>query len=75
VRLHCVARVTGPNVVITGKTVEAHSKLPGTIHSVAEEVVAAGGQALALQLDVRDEQAITMRLSRLPHISEGLMCW
>jgi citronellol/citronellal dehydrogenase len=45
-------------VVITGKTVEAHPKLPGTIHSVAEEVLAAGGQALALQLDVRDEQAI-----------------
>ena len=48
----------GARVVITGKTVEAHPKLPGTIHSVAEEVVAAGGQALAIQLDVRDEQAI-----------------
>ncbi len=48
----------GARVVITGKTAEAHPKLPGTIHSVAEEVVAAGGQALAIQLDVRDEQAI-----------------
>ena len=48
----------GANVVITGKTVEAHPKLPGTIHSVADEVVAAGGQALAIQLDVRDEQSI-----------------
>jgi len=48
----------GANVVITGKTAEAHPKLPGTIHSVAAEVVQAGGQALALQLDVRDEQAI-----------------
>ncbi|OIR16266.1 glucose 1-dehydrogenase [mine drainage metagenome] len=48
----------GARVVITGKTVEAHPKLPGTIHSVAEEAVAAGGQALAIQLDVRDEQAI-----------------
>jgi citronellol/citronellal dehydrogenase len=48
----------GAKVVITGKTVEPHAKLPGTIHSVAEEVVAAGGQVLALQLDVRDEQAI-----------------
>jgi citronellol/citronellal dehydrogenase len=48
----------GARVVITGKTVESHPKLPGTIHSVAEEVVAAGGQALAIQLDVRDEQAI-----------------
>ncbi len=48
----------GAKVVITGKTAEPHAKLPGTIHSVAQEVVAAGGQALALQLDVRDEQAI-----------------
>ncbi len=48
----------GARVVITGKTAEAHPKLPGTIHSVAEEVIAAGGQALAIQLDVRDEQAI-----------------
>ena len=48
----------GANVVITGKTVTPHAKLPGTIHSVAEEVVKAGGQALPLQLDVRDEQAI-----------------
>jgi len=48
----------GARVVITGKTAEAHPKLPGTIHSVAAEAVAAGGQALAIQLDVRDEQAI-----------------
>lgn len=48
----------GAKVVITGKTSEPHAKLPGTIHTVAAEVVAAGGQALALQLDVRDEQAI-----------------
>lgn len=48
----------GARVVITGKTAEPHAKLPGTIHSVAQEVVEAGGQALALQLDVRDEQAI-----------------
>ncbi|MDO8263981.1 MAG: NAD(P)-dependent oxidoreductase [Gallionella sp.] len=48
----------GARVVITGKTVEPHAKLPGTIYSVADEVSQAGGQALAVQLDVRDEQAI-----------------
>jgi len=48
----------GAQLVITGKTVSAHEKLPGTIFTVAEEVVQAGGQALAIQLDVRDEQAI-----------------
>lgn len=48
----------GAKLIITGKTAEPHAKLPGTIHSVAEEVVQAGGQALAIQLDVRDERAI-----------------
>ncbi|MGV8935334.1 MAG: SDR family oxidoreductase [Gallionellaceae bacterium] len=48
----------GANVVITGKTAEAHAKLPGTIHSVVEEVDKAGGKGLALQLDVRDERAL-----------------
>ena len=48
----------GAYVVITGKTAEVHAKLAGTIHSVAEEVKQAGGQALAIQLDVRDESAL-----------------
>jgi citronellol/citronellal dehydrogenase len=48
----------GANVVITGKTALAHAKLPGTIHSVAGEVEQAGGHALAIQLDVRDELAL-----------------
>ena len=48
----------GANVVIIGKTGDPHPKLSGTIHSVAEEVRQAGGQALPIQLDVRDEQGI-----------------
>lgn len=48
----------GAKVVITGKTAVAHAKLPGTIHSVAAEVEQAGGQGLAIQLDVRDEAAL-----------------
>lgn len=48
----------GANVVITGKTAEPHPTLSGTIHTVAEEVERAGGGALALQLDVRDESQI-----------------
>ncbi len=54
----------GAKVVITGKTSEPHAKLPGTIHSVAQEVVQAGGQALAIQLDVRDETAITAAVAQ-----------
>lgn len=45
----------GANIVVAAKTVEPDPRLPGTIHSAAAEIVAAGGQALALVLDVRDE--------------------
>jgi citronellol/citronellal dehydrogenase len=48
----------GANVVVTGKTVQPHPRLSGTIHAVAEEVQHAGGKALAIQLDVRDEEAV-----------------
>ena len=48
----------GANVVIAAKSDKPHKILPGTIHTVAEEVVAEGGQALAVKLDVRDEHAI-----------------
>jgi citronellol/citronellal dehydrogenase len=48
----------GANVAIAAKTAEPHPKLPGTIHTVAAEVQAAGGRALAIALDVRDEAAI-----------------
>jgi citronellol/citronellal dehydrogenase len=48
----------GANVVVTGKTVQPHPRLSGTIHAVAEEVEHAGGKALAIQLDVRDEEAV-----------------
>jgi len=49
----------GANIVITAKTATPHPKLKGTIHSVADEVIAAGGQAMPIQLDVRDENAIS----------------
>jgi citronellol/citronellal dehydrogenase len=48
----------GANVVLAAKTVEPHPRLTGTIHSVAAEVEAAGGRALPLQLDVRDENMV-----------------
>ncbi len=48
----------GAGIVITGKTIEPHPKLSGTVVSVAQEVAEAGGRALPLLLDVRDEGAI-----------------
>ena len=47
------AAADGANVVVTGKTVEPHPKLPGTIHTAATAIEQAGGRALA----VRDGRA------------------
>lgn len=54
----------GANIVIAAKSDEPHPKLPGTIHTVAEEVRAAGGQALALKVDVRDEALINEAMDK-----------
>ncbi len=54
----------GAKLVVTAKTVAPHPKLPGTIHEVAREVEQAGGQALAIQLDVRDEAAIAAAVAQ-----------
>jgi citronellol/citronellal dehydrogenase len=48
----------GANIVIAAKTTEAHPKLPGTIYSAAEEIEAAGGKALPLVVDIRDEARV-----------------
>jgi citronellol/citronellal dehydrogenase len=48
----------GANVAVAAKTTEPHPKLPGTIYSAAEEIVKAGGQALALVCDIREEAQV-----------------
>ncbi len=48
----------GANIVIAAKTTEPNPKLAGTIHTAAEEIVAAGGKALACQVDIRFEDQI-----------------
>ena len=48
----------GANIVIVAKTAEPHKKLPGTIFAAAEAVEKAGGQALPLQVDIRDAEAV-----------------
>ncbi len=52
----------GAKVVIAAKSDTPHPKLPGTIHTVADEVRAGGGQALPLVLDVRDEKQVRQRV-------------
>jgi citronellol/citronellal dehydrogenase len=48
----------GASIAIAAKTAEVNPKLPGTIYSAAEEIKAAGGTALPIQCDLRDENAI-----------------
>ncbi|HSI49920.1 MAG TPA: NAD(P)-dependent oxidoreductase [Ideonella sp.] len=52
------AAADGANIVIAAKTTEANPKLPGTIFSAAQEVEQAGGAALPLQCDIRDEASV-----------------
>ncbi|HUE94602.1 NAD(P)-dependent oxidoreductase [Pseudomonas sp.] len=54
----------GANIVIAAKSAEPHAKLPGTIYSVAAEVEEVGGKALALQVDVRDENAVKTAMAQ-----------
>jgi citronellol/citronellal dehydrogenase len=48
----------GANIAIAAKTATPHPKLPGTIHTAAEAIVKAGGRALPLEVDVRDEASV-----------------
>ncbi len=48
----------GANVAIASKTGDPHPKLPGTVYTTAEEVEAAGGQALPLVVDIRDHERV-----------------
>jgi citronellol/citronellal dehydrogenase len=48
----------GANVAIAAKTTEPHPRLPGTIYSAAQEIESAGGRALPIAVDIRDENAV-----------------
>lgn len=54
----------GANIVILGKTTEPHPNLPGTIYSAAEEIEAAGGSALAVPCDLRNDEQVEAAVSR-----------
>lgn len=62
----------GANVVIAAKSAEPHPKLPGTIFSVAEEIVAAGGKALPLQVDVREEAQVVAAMQKAAETFGGI---
>jgi len=62
----------GASVAIAAKTTEPNPKLPGTIHTAAEEIRAAGGTALAIQCDLRDENQITDAIAQTAEAFGGI---
>ena len=60
------------NIAIAAKTETPHPKLPGTIHSAAAEIERAGGHALPLAVDVREEEAVKTAIARTVETFGGL---
>jgi len=58
------AAADGASIAIAAKTAEENPKLPGTIFSAAKEIEAAGGTALPIQCDIRDEDAIEAAVNK-----------
>ena len=54
----------GANVAVVAKTEQPNPKLPGTIYTAAEEIAAAGGQALPIPCDIRDEAGVAAAAKR-----------
>src|SRR5689334_17815751 len=62
----------GANIAIAAKTVEPHPKLEGTIHSAAAEVAKAGGRALPIAVDVRDEATVQAAIDEVAEKFGGI---
>ena len=62
----------GANIALAAKTAEPHPKLPGTLYTVAKEIEAAGGQALPLQTDIRDENQILQAIEKTAQTFGGI---
>ena len=62
----------GASIAIAAKTAEAHPQLPGTIFTAAKEIEAAGGTALPIQCDIRDEAAILAAVEQAASAFGGL---
>lgn len=54
----------GANIAVVAKTDAPHPKLPGTVHSAVEEIIAAGGQGLACITDIRSEEQVQAAVDR-----------
>jgi len=65
----------GANVAIVAKSGVPNPKLPGTIHTAAVEIEAAGGKALALQCDIRDEEQVRATAAQAAERSAASTSW
>ena len=66
------AAADGASIAIAAKTADPNPKLPGTIFTAAAEIEAAGGKALALQCDIRDEVAIEEAIKKTADAFGGI---
>jgi citronellol/citronellal dehydrogenase len=66
------AAADGASVAIAAKTSDPNPKLPGTIHTAAAEIEAAGGKALAIQCDLRDENQIEAAVNQAAEAFGGI---
>lgn len=66
------AAADGASIAIAAKTADPNPKLPGTIFTAAAEIEAAGGTALAIQCDIRDENAITAAVNQTAEAFGGI---
>ena len=62
----------GASIAIAAKTTDAHPKLPGTIHTAAKDIESAGGTALAIQCDIRDENQIASAIEQTAQAFGGI---
>ncbi len=62
----------GANIVIAAKSITEDARLGGTIYSAAKEVEQSGGKALAVQVDIRDEQQIISAIARTIEVFGGI---
>lgn len=62
----------GANVAIAAKTAEPHPRLPGTIHTAAEEIEKAGGRALPLVCDIRSEEQVAAAVEKTAKTFGGI---
>jgi len=66
------AAADGANIVIAAKTARHNPKLPGTIYTAAEEIEAAGGKALPLVVDIREEEQVIAAANKAAEVFGGI---